>query len=83
MMNPHQNGKIARLPKRLGRGAWIGGGAEPPGTRGAAARCEGREFARPVPFAVLLNQEEFCLTPPLTSPLLSASVNLPPPPRSG
>jgi hypothetical protein len=32
---------------------------------------------------VLLNQEEFCLTPPLTSPLLSASVNLPPPPRSG
>jgi hypothetical protein len=63
ILNPHQNGKMARLPKRLGRGAWIGGGAEPPGTRGAAARCEGREFARPVPFAVLLNQEEFRLTP--------------------
>jgi hypothetical protein len=41
----------------------MGGGAEPPGTRGPASRCELTEFALPVPFAVPLNTEDFCLTP--------------------
>ena len=53
----------SRLPMRLGCGAWIGGGPEPPGTCGSALRCELREFALPVPFAVPLNSEDFCLTP--------------------
>jgi hypothetical protein len=62
-MNLNRNGKIARLPKRLGRGAWIGGGAEPLGTRGSASRCELREFVLPVPFTVPLNTKDFCFTP--------------------